>query len=89
MFHRKQLIPSLIVTAGLAAAAAPVFAGQDLSQIIQQERTIAQIQAQKQLSKGGPGAAGPAGSVRAAKEGEAGTQLLLLKRFHPKNAYGY
>lgn len=88
MFHRKQL-HALIVAAGLAAAAAPVVAGQDLSQIIQRERTTAQIQAQKQLSTGGLGAAGPSGSALTAKEGESGTQFQLLKRFHPKNAYGY
>jgi hypothetical protein len=78
---------ALVIT---ASASFPVYAGRDQAQILtqqQQERTLAEKQAQRQLGKGGSGAAGPSGI--AAKEGEPGKQSLLLKRFHPKNAYGY
>jgi len=84
-----QFFIALVIT---ASASLPVYAGRDLAQTLtqqQQERALAAKQAQMQLGKGGTGAAGPSGSALAAKEGEPGTQLLLLKRFHPKNAYGY
>ena len=84
-----KLFIALVIT---ASAPLPLYAGRDLSQTqlqAQQERALAEKQATMQPDKGGVGAAGPSGSAVAAKEGEPGTELQLLKRFHPKNAYGY
>ena len=81
-----KIFIALVIT---ASAPLPLYAGRDLSQTQlqeQQERALAEKQATTQPDKG---AAGPSGSAVAAKEGEPGTELQLLKRFHPKNAYGY
>lgn len=73
-----------------AAASLPAYAGRDQAQILTQQQQEHALAAAKQAQiQSGKGAAGPAGSAMAAKEGEPGTQLQLLKRFHPKNAYGY
>jgi len=78
----------------VAAAPLPALAGRDAGQIMLQERANAkatqthQRQAQAQ-TRDLRAAAGPAGDARAAKEGPAGRQMELLKRFHPKHAYGY
>ena len=79
-----------IALAAIAAAPLPAFAGRDQAQTIVLERAYerqAQPQAQSQPSTQGRAAAGPAGQT--AKEGApADRQLELLKRFHPKRAYG-
>jgi hypothetical protein len=83
-----SILAALVIT---GAASLPAYAGRDQAQILtqqQQERALAAAKdAQAQSSKGKLGAAGPAGV--AGIEGEPGTQSLLLKRFHPRNAYGY
>jgi hypothetical protein len=77
----------------VAAAPLPALAGRDAGQLMLQERAylkaaqMQQTQVQAQ-TRGGRAAAGPAGDARAAKEGPAGKQVELLKRFHPKHAYG-
>ena len=88
----KQITFTLALAA-IAAAPLPAFAGRDQAQIIVLERAYerqaqqAQPQAQSQPSTQGRAAAGPAGQT--AKEGApADRQLELLKRFHPKRAYG-
>lgn len=87
----KRLTTTIAVVL-VAAAPLPVLAGRDAAQILLQERAnakVAQMQMQAEAqTREGRAAAGPAGDARAAKEGPAGGQLELLKRFHPKHAYG-
>ena len=81
---KKQLTVALLASSLVASFA---FAGRDEIQIIQQDRA----NAARKLQSQGPGAAGATGDMRAAQERETGSreQLQLLKRFHPKHAYGY
>ena len=81
----KTLITVVVLATSLVASSA--FAGRDEIQIIQQDRA----NAARKLQPQGPGAAGATGDMRAARAGEPGSrqQLELLKRFHPKHAYGY
>lgn len=84
-----KVVIALVITASVSL---PLYAGRDLSETLtqqQQQRALAEKQAQIAPGKGGAGAAGPSGSAAAAKEGEPGTESMLLQRFHPKNAYGY
>jgi hypothetical protein len=90
----KQITLTLALAA-ITAAPLPAFAGRDQAQTTVLERAYArqaQRQAQSQPSTqrdaaNAPAAAGPAGQT--AKEGApADRQLELLKRFHPKHAYG-
>ena len=81
---KKQLTAALLASSLVASFA---FAGRDEIQIIQQDRA----KAARNLQAQGAGAAAATGDTRAARDGEAGSrqQLQLLKRFHPKHAYGY
>lgn len=95
-WHWETQVKRLITTIALvlvAAAPLPAFAGRDAGQIMLQERANAKAaQGQRMLAQAQTSdrraAAGPAGDARAAKEGPAGRQMELLKRFHPKHAYG-
>lgn len=84
----------LISTIAILVAAAPLsaFAGRDAGQIALQERANAKAAKAQQMAQSqartNRAAAGPAGDTSAAKEGPAGRQIELLKRFHPKHAYG-
>lgn len=68
--------------------ATPTFAGRDEAQIRLLERAVAAIRAPMQLNGGGPGAESPSDDEQA-RESTRARHLALLKRFHPKHAYGY
>lgn len=77
----------------VASAPLSALAGRDAGQTMLQERANAKAaQAQQMLAQAqtrtSRAAAGPAGDARMAREGPAGRQMELLKRFHPKHAYG-
>ena len=80
----KTLMTVALIATTLAAPSA--FAGRDGIDTMQQERANLAAR-QEQVRQAGPAAAGPAGDVRAAREGEPGKQRL--KRLHPRNAYGF
>jgi len=89
----KRLIATIALVL-VAVAPLPVLAGRDAGQLMLQERAYAKVAQARQMPEqaqthGGRAAAGPAGDARAAKEGPAGWQMELLKRVHPKHAYGY